>query len=401
MDVVPRVRRPGPTLFPLALVFLIVGTATAVVYPFLSLFLSTAVHASPAQVTAFLVVAPLAGVLVGTLVGRLSDRRIRRRWVLVGGSVAGLVGMSLSVFVRDYWILLGTTAILIALAGSLFPQTFAYGREVLAARGSSRSAMGMSTLRTVFSVAWVIGPPLAAVLLRAGGFAYLYGMAAGLYAVAALVTIFWLDDVPRTAPAPPSGDAVPDTWPVPRSTLLLTAVAFTMLQCPLTLAVQALPLFISTDLGGDTSAAGLILGLCAALEIPLMIGLGALAYRVRPRLLILAGSGCGIAYYTLTATATDVWVLAAIQVLNALFIAAVSGLGISYVQDMMPQRPGQATTLFTNTFPIGAILAGPLFGLAQHLGYRFAYGISAVLCAAGLLVLLGTSGGRRRLAVRG
>jgi len=131
--------------------------------------------------------------------------------------------------------------------------------------------------------------------------------------------------------------------------LLLTAVAFTMLQCPLTLAVQELPLFISTDLGGDTSAAGLILGLCATLEIPLMIGLGALAYRIRPRLLILAGSGCGIAYYTLTATATGVWVLAGTQVLNALFIAAVSGLGISYVQDM-PQRPGQATTCSPTPF---------------------------------------------------
>ena len=48
------------------------------------------------------------------------------------------------------------------------------------------------------------------------------------------------------------------------------------------LAVQALPLYISQDLHREASAAGLILGLCAALEIPGMLGLGALmlaAYR--------------------------------------------------------------------------------------------------------------------------
>jgi SET family sugar efflux transporter-like MFS transporter len=60
------------------------------------------------------------------------------------------------------------------------------------------------------------------------------------------------------------------------------------------------------------------------------------------------------------------------------------------MQDMLPRHPGRATTLFTNAFPIGAMLAGPLFGLAQHFGFRLAYGISAALCASGLLVLIMT-----------
>ena len=86
--------------------------------------------------------------------------------------------------------------------------------------------------------------------------------------------------------------------------------------------------------------------------------------------------------------ATSLWVLAVGQVLNALFIAAVSGLGISYMQDMLPRHPGRATTMFTNTFPLGAMLAGPLFGLAQHFGYRLAYWLCTALCAAGLLLLI-------------
>ncbi|MFI2710902.1 MFS transporter [Micromonospora sp. NPDC018662] len=89
------------------------------------------------------------------------------------------------------------------------------------------------------------------------------------------------------------------------------------------------------------------------------------------------------------------------QPVNALFIAAVSGVGISYVQDLLPGQPGRATTLFTNTFPIGAMLAGPLLGLAAQIGFRWAYVMAAALCAAGTLVLALTrpgAGGQRRRA---
>ena len=170
--------------------------------------------------------------------------------------------------------------------------------------------------------------------------------------------------------------------------LWLSAAAFTLLQTPLTLSVQALPLFIGKELGGDVADAGLMLGLCAALEIPLMLGLGLLSVRVPLRLLLFAGAVCGIAYYSLVAVASSVWLLLAGQVLNALFIAAVSGLGISYMQNMLPGQPGRATTLFTNSFPLGAMLAGPLLGLSQHFGFRLAYVLCAALCAAGLVLLM-------------
>jgi SET family sugar efflux transporter-like MFS transporter len=58
------------------------------------------------------------------------------------------------------------------------------------------------------------------------------------------------------------------------------------------------------------------------------------------------------------------------------------------MQNMLPRHPGRATTLFTNSFPLGAMLAGPLFGLAQHFDYRLAYWMCTGLCAAGLLLLI-------------
>jgi SET family sugar efflux transporter-like MFS transporter len=379
--------RIGRALLPLGLLFLAVGISTALFNPFLALFLSTDVDAGPVKVTFFLLVAPLAGVLSSLAIGRLSDRRPIRRRLLIGGAVAGLIGTGVTSVVRDYWVLLALAITAFALAGSLFPQSFAYARQVLERDDPARAALGISGLRTVFSLAWVAGPPLAAFLLDKGSFVWVYGTAALMYALAAAVAIFWLDEVP--APAARAPDAPVDDRPdAPRWTLWLTAAAFTLLQTPLTLAVQALPLFISTKLGGDVGDAGLLLGLCAALEIPLMLGLGVLATRVPLRGLLFAGAACGVAYYGLVAVATDLWLLVGGQVLNALFIAAVSGLGISYMQNMLPRHPGRATTLFTNSFPLGAMLAGPLFGLAQHFDYRLAYWLCTGLCAAGLLLLI-------------
>ena len=94
-----------------------------------------------------------------------------------------------------------------ALAGSLFPQSFAYARQVLQRDDPKHAAMGISTLRTVFSLAWVAGPPLAALLLEAGGFRYLYGVAAILYALAAVVAIRWMVEIKD--PATPAGEDEP------------------------------------------------------------------------------------------------------------------------------------------------------------------------------------------------
>jgi SET family sugar efflux transporter-like MFS transporter len=407
-----RTRRTGQLRqwYPLALVFLSVGLSTAMAFPFLTLFLTDTVHAVPLQVTFYLIAAPLSSVLLSTVVGHWSDKRPIRRRLIISAAVIGCCGALLTSVIRDYWILLALTVTATAAAGSIMPQLFAYARMVL--YGSDRAAMTMSTLRMLFSLSWVAGPFLATVLLATGGFTLVYGFAATMYALAGLLAWRLLPEPP---PLPPSSPALPlsvsdELPPVPspvvpapglpvsparpevepdaaRRVIVMTIVAFALLQCAGNIGVQAMSLFISGELGGGLDSAGLILGLCAGLEIPLMLGFGLLSTRLSLRRMILIGPLCSFAYALTVGTATHTWQVAAAQIFNASAVALIQGLGVTYVQDMLPRQPGRASTLFSNAFPAGAVLAGPILGAAQHFGYRAAYMSGAVLTVVAFVLL--------------
>jgi len=374
--------RSGPFL-PLLSVNLLTGLGYALAGPFLSLFLIKELHAGPVAVGAFLLTSALSAVVTSTVLGRLSDARAVRRNLLVCGALAGTVSSGLFALLRDYWLLLVVSLTLAAVASSLMPQTFAYARQALERTGSARGPLAISALRTMVSVSWVGGPPLAALLIDSAGFTGLFAVAAAVYLVAALVTALLLPELGGGAVA-----VAGRSRSGPGREVVLAAVAFVLLQGATSVGVLAMPLYVTDVLHGTTGDAGLVLGLCAALEIPLMLGFGALAIRVDHRRLVLVGGAVALAYYGVMPATQATWQVAAAQALHAVVIAAVMGVGISYFQDLAPDRPGHATTLFTNTAKISAMLSGPLLALAQVLGYRSAYAIGLVLSAAGLGLLL-------------
>ena len=62
------------------------------------------------------------------------------------------------------------------------------------------------------------------------------------------------------------------------------------------------------------------------------------------------------------------------------YYGIVAGLGMSYFQDLMPGRPGVATTLFTNAVRTGSIAAGALAGgIAEAWGYQGVFWLAILL----------------------
>jgi MFS transporter, SET family, sugar efflux transporter len=389
------------TLVPLGVASTIVGLTQAFVFPFMALFLHDVIRASPAQTSLFLFLAALSAVLVGNAVGRVSDRPGARPRILVGGALAGIAGFATYAGVRNYWILLAVALTMVAASGSLMPQIFAFGREILDHGHPTRAMMGMNWLRMMLSLAWAAGAPVAALLLGLIGYTGLFiatavahlvilglmttlkqpGAATVVTGTAATATAV------QPAPAPPTG-AEPG-----KGMLIGSAAAFVALQCVTSLTVTTMPLFVSVDLHSSVRSAGLVLGLCAALEIPLMMVFGSFASRWPLRRLLLLGCGFGIAYTLVVSLSDAVWQVAVAQVLHACYVCAIGGIGISYFQQLLPSALGRATTLFTNAGRVSGMLAGLIFGVVEAHGYRLAYVASLGLSLAGTAILAATRGG--------
>jgi SET family sugar efflux transporter-like MFS transporter len=360
----------------------------------LPLFLRPDLDAGPARVALFLFLSPLAPVAAATVVGRLSDRPGARPKLLVMGALSGLVGWAIVGLVHNYWGALAASLTFAAVGGSLLPQVFAFSRERLDQTYPARAAAGINALRSLFSLAWVAGPPLAAYLIDAVDFRGLFLIAAAMH-LAVLPVIVRMraraDDLPAPiepeGPPEPAPDQATAAPALSRGRLLRTSAAFILMQCAASLGVTSMPFFVSENLHGTVGDAGLVLGLCAAVEIPLMLGFGALVGRWSLRRLVVLGAGTGVAYFAVMSTTVGLWQVFVAQVLMACFIATVGGLGISYFQDLLPGRLGRATTMFTNSQRLSGMVAGLIFGAVQLVGYRSAYLLGIALCGAGLVVL--------------
>ncbi|MDX8053867.1 sugar efflux transporter [Lentzea sp. BCCO 10_0798] len=366
------------TFLQLSGISVVCGVSMAFALPFGSLFLTSEIKVTPFQLGFFLIVSPVAQVVASTIMGRLSDGRVQRRYLLAAGGVAGAVGYGLFAVLRDYWFLLGTSVVFIAITGALLPQLFAYGRQV-----SQGPSMVVSVLRTLLSVAWVAGPPVAALLVAKTGWVGLFASTALLQLGVAVLAL--------TLPVPPARaeeEKAEEAAGSAGGTMVVVSAAFLFLQGAVGLAVSGLPLFITTELHGTAGDAGLAMGLCAALEIPMMLWFGSLANRMSQHRLVLIGAAISLSYHGLMVFTDSIWQVMAAQLLHAAAISLIMGVGITYFQSLDPGRPGHATTMFSNTQIVGGMVAGALLGVSQQLGFRWVYGFSLAMCVVGLALLL-------------
>ena len=150
----------------------------------------------------------------------------------------------------------------------------------------------------------------------------------------------------------------------------------------------ALPIVLTTSLGGAKSDVGVTMSLCAALEIVVM---GALIWRPLKRgerMAIVAGFAAFVAYFVALTLAHTVGAVFWAQIPRAIGIALVTYLGIGFLHSLMPHRAGTAAALFSNSGQLGSVLAAlSVGGLAEALGYASIFVVCALLSAAGLALV--------------
>lgn len=366
MQTSPADAAPRPVDFTSA-AFLIVafltGIAGALQTPTLSLFLTNEVHVRPAMVGFFFTGSAVIGILVSQFLAGRSDHKGSRKNLIVFCCLLGVLACVLFAWNRNYFILLFIGVFLSSFGSTANPQMFALAREHADHTGRE-AVMFSSILRAQVSLAWVIGPPLAYALAMGFGFTVMYLSAAVAFIVCGVMVWLFLPAM-RKEPRLASGVAeAPRTNR--RDALLLFSIC-TLMWGTNSLYIINMPLFIIEELHLPEKLAGVMMGTAAGLEIPTMLIAGYYAKRFGKRFLMRIAVVGGVLFYIGMLTVHTPALLLAFQLLNAIYIGILAGIGMLYFQDLMPGQAGAATTLYTNTTRVGWIIAGSLAGVVAEI----------------------------------
>lgn len=336
------------------IVAFLTGIAGALQTPTLSIFLTDEVHARPAMVGFFFTGSAVIGVLVSQFLAGRSDKRGDRKSLIVFCCLLGVLACTLFAWNRNYFVLLFVGVFLSSFGSTANPQMFALAREH-ADKTGREAVMFSSFLRAQVSLAWVIGPPLAYALAMGFSFTVMYLSAAVAFIVCGVMVWLFLPSMQKELPLATGTVEAPRRNR--RDTLLLFVIC-TLMWGSNSLYIINMPLFIINELHLPEKLAGVMMGTAAGLEIPTMLIAGYFAKRLGKRFLMRVAAVGGVCFYAGMLMAHSPVILLGLQLLNAIFIGILGGIGMLYFQDLMPGQAGSATTLYTNTSRVGGISGG-------------------------------------------
>ncbi|MCD8547958.1 MAG: sugar efflux transporter [Aeromonadaceae bacterium] len=370
-----RWRNRDPVLLSFMLVTFITGAAVALMVPVLSLFLADELGVRPLLVGLFYTVNAVAGILISQWLAKRSDRQGSRKRLIVYCCLAGLVAGLLFAGVRHYWLLITLGVLLLNLASTASPQMFALARVYCDHQGR-RAVMFSTLMRAQFSLAWVVGPPLAFAVVAQWGFVWLFIGAGLTYLLCGWTVQRRLPDLgPASGAATGTGDL----------TSAKTDVRWLFVGCLLvwtcnSMYLISMPLYLTRQLGFEQSLVGWLMGTAAGLEIPLMLMAGHWSARWGKRPMMRLAGLAGVVFYGLLPWLTHPAALIGVQLFNAILIGIVAGLGMSYFQDLMPGARVAAPHCLPSAVRTGSIAAGALAGvIAETWGYQGVFWLAILL----------------------
>ena len=372
------------------IVAFLTGIAGALQTPTLSIFLTDEVHARPAMVGFFFTGSAVIGILVSQFLAGRSDKRGDRKSLIVFCCLLGVLACTLFAWNRNYFVLLFVGVFLSSFGSTANPQMFALAREH-ADKTGREAVMFSSFLRAQVSLAWVIGPPLAYALAMGFSFTVMYLSAAVAFIVCGVMVWLFLPSMQKELPLATGTVEAPSRPRMPvrcRDTLLLFVIC-TLMWGSNSLYIINMPLFIINELHLPEKLAGVMMGTAAGLEIPTMLIAGYFAKRLGKRFLMRVAAVGGVCFYAGMLMAHSPVILLGLQLLNAIFIGILGGIGMLYFQDLMPGQAGSATTLYTNTSRVGWIIAGSVAGIVAEIwNYHAVFWFAMVMIIATLFCLL-------------
>lgn len=364
---------------------LLCGTGISITLPYLALYFTEDLGMSTGAFGVFTAVSSLSGVVANSFIGKHSDRKLDRKLIIIMATVSSALGYTSYLVFDNFLILLIIVSFFSGLGAAAMPQIYAYAQESADESNSDDKTFAMSTLRSLVSLGFLVGPLFGIIILGVVGYKGLFlGTSAIFLTIASLVFLY----LPTRRAVQRKRPRSADTTSLNRKQIWYPLIAFIFLFAVNAVNGVVTPLLIVNELHGTHTDVGLVVSICAGLEIPIMFVLGALGRKLSNHSLMIGACFIAIIYNIILSVSTDSWQLIAAQLLQAVFVAIVMGNGLSYFTELLPDSPGRSSTIYYNGSIVGR-LVGNLGGgiIAQFAGVRDVYWVCLAIVMVSLFFL--------------
>jgi MFS family permease len=179
--------------------------------------------------------------------------------------------------------------------------------------------------------------------------------------------------------------------------VLVRVIAVALITSTVHVSDTILPLIVTGAAHGTVTDIGVLVGIVALLEVIFIVMWGR-AQRMMNHVTALAiGTVIYIVYLLLLGLASAPWHLYALTLVSGIGAAALISIPITYLQDLIAERPGLGSALISVNIFLSAGLSALLFAIGTATSsYSGTAVIGAVAGLAGLGMLLFFDGAKRR-----
>ena len=358
----PKIRIPAITLVALAFTY-------ASTLPYQSIIGINELGMSDGAYSALVFFSALANVATSLTLGIWSDRMADRRPLVLMLSVCGMIGFG-SVFIfHTAPVFVLCVLLLIPMSNSTYSILFASIRATTNRMDRGLAGSISSTVRALYSGSWALAPGVIGLYLAtAQSMTPAYGIAGAASLTCFLLYFFFAGKTPKSSgPLSDAPGFLPSLKRILQPYILKRIIAMSLLLGLQRLNTMLSPLIITHPAGGTVVDVGFMAGLTAFLEMPFMMMWGTLQKRFRNVHILAVGSLIYCLYLTLAGFASAPWHIYALVGINACGAAAILSVPITYLQDLIADRPGLGSSLISVSVFISNGVAATIFAIGTTL----------------------------------
>lgn len=381
----------NPTIRVSMVAILIFGFAGASTGPYASIIGIKEIGLSNVLYSSLIFCAAAVNVTVSILLGNLADRVGGYRRIMMTVCLFGIAGYGSIYFLPSIATFVIGMLLLVPIFNTLNALLFANVRVVTNTMPRHEVSRVNTGVRSMISLAWVLVPGLTGLVLthsQSRLAAYLF---AALACLSCLVLIsVYLPNQPKTEDAAAnhlSHLAALTTVASPFVAMRIAALAFVTAMLHLNDAL--LSLIATGQAQGAMTDVGIVIGIVALIEIVFMMIWAQVVRRKGPMVGLMAGGSIYATYLCLLSFAHQPWHLYALSLISGIGAAALISIPITYLQDLLANRPGLGSALISVNIFVSAALSALMFAVGTSLaGYASTALIGAVGGVSGLTALI-------------